>query len=437
MARPSSKRSLDVWMNGRLVGDYTYSASTGVSFQYDKDWLDSGFAVSRQLPLTDRVQRGNGAAAVFENLLPDNTDLRRIIAERTDARSARPHDLLSVLGRDCVGAMQFVPKGSDPGDPFAYESAPQSEAEIAATLRDLAISPLGIREGEPFRISLAGAQEKTAYYFKDGAWHRPLGMTPTTHIFKRPMGVVSQQIDMSDSVENEYLCLALVRSLGLPANDAQIGVFEDQKALILTRFDRRIRQSDGKLLRMPQEDFLQAMGLESGQKYQEHGGPNFEDCVDLAKGSASRDADMKLLIKAQIVFWMIQATDGHAKNFSIEMLRDGYKMTPLYDILSAAPHEAGGHLRNKDVRMAMSIGDKRRYRIDQIHPRHFAQSAARAGIPQRVFADAISELADHGQTAIDLATTGLPDQIPDRVVGPIVALAKHRMQLLEDFADTQ
>ena len=433
MARPSQKRSLDVWMNGRLVGDYSYSASTGISFQYERDWLDNGFAVSRQLPLTDRVQRGDRVAAVFENLLPDNTDLRRILAERTEARSARPHDLLSVIGRDCVGAMQFVPKGSDPGDPFAYDSEAQGEAEIADTLRNLATSPLGLREGEPFRISLAGAQEKTAYFLNDGQWHRPLGLTPTTHIFKRSMGVVNQQIDMSDSVENEYLCLELTRSLGLPVNKAQIGTFEDQKALILTRFDRRHRQKDGTLLRMPQEDFLQAMGLESGQKYQEYGGPSFEDCAELAKGSAAREADMALLVKAQIVFWILQATDGHAKNFSIEMLTDGYKMTPLYDILSAAPHDAGGNLRKKDVRMAMSVGDKRYYRMDQIHPRHFAQSAVRSGIPPRVFSEAIAELATRGQQAIIQVGDELPENFPDRVAGPIIKLAQNRMRVLEGF----
>ncbi|WP_247745125.1 HipA domain-containing protein [Shimia sp. R11_0] len=420
-------------MNGRRVGDYSASTKTGISFQYDPDWLSNGFAVSRQLPMTDRIQRGDAVAAVFENLLPDNTDLRRKLAERTEARSARPHDLLSVIGRDCVGAMQFVPRGEDPGDPFAYDSSSQTDAQIADTLRSLATSPLGMRDGEPFRISLAGAQEKTAYFRKDGTWHRPLGMTPTTHIFKRPMGVVSQHIDMSDSVENEYLCLRLTRFLGLPVNDAAIGTFEDQKALIVTRFDRRARQSDGRLLRMPQEDFLQAMGLDSAQKYQEHGGPNFEDCAALTKGSAARENDMGMLVKAQVVFWLLQATDGHAKNFSIEMLKDGYRMTPLYDILSAAPHDASGGLRAKDIRMAISVGDKRRYRMDQIHPRHFAQSAARAGIPPHVFNQAVTELAERGHHAINAAATDLPESIPDRVASPILELAKNRMHILQDF----
>lgn len=435
MARPSQTSRLGVWMNGRLVGDYNHSASRGTSFQYDQDWLGAGFAVSRQLPLTDRVQRGSAVAAVFENLLPDNTDLRRMIAERTEARSPRPHDLLSAIGRDCVGAMQFVPKGDDPGDPFAYDSDAQNEADIAETLRTLARTPLGLKEGEPFRISLAGAQEKTAYLWKDGQWHRPHGMTPTTHIFKRSMGVINQQIDMTDSVENEFFCLEVARHFGVPVNEVQIGQFEDEKALILTRFDRRYRQKDGVLIRMPQEDFLQAMGLESGLKYQEYGGPGFRECADLAKGSAARDHDMALLIKAQIVFWMLQATDGHAKNFSIELLTDGYRMTPLYDILSAAPHDAGGNLRHRDIRMAMSVGDSRYYRMDQIHPRHFAQSAERAGIPPTVVNAAVSEIAELGQAALDAAEGGFGVSLPDRVTGPIIDIVRNRLRQLERFAN--
>ena len=165
MVRRSTTRCLDVRLNGRLAGYYDYTPAGGVSFTYAEEWLswENSFAISRQLPLQDGAFRGEGTSAVFENLLPDNDALRRIIAEKTDARSAAPHDLLSAIGRDCVGALQFLPHDTEPGNPFKIEGTPQSEAEIAKTLRNLTFSPLGIEEGAPFRISLAGAQEKTAY----------------------------------------------------------------------------------------------------------------------------------------------------------------------------------------------------------------------------------------------------------------------------------
>lgn len=81
------------------------------------------------------VQSGAHVNAVFENLLPDNTDLRRLIAERTEARSDRPHDLLAAIGRDCIGAMQFLPNGAEPGDPFMIEGQPQ-EAVYLEEIRD-------------------------------------------------------------------------------------------------------------------------------------------------------------------------------------------------------------------------------------------------------------------------------------------------------------
>lgn len=431
MGRPPVVRRLDVRINGRLAGEYRYNPAGGVSFVYHADWLAWQFAfpISRQLPLMGGIQSGAPVNAVFENLLPDNTDLRRVIAERTEARSDRPHDLLAALGRDCIGAMQFLPQGAEPGDPFLIAGTPQSEAQIAQTIRDLATSPLGIQTGDAFRISLAGAQEKTAFLWRDGVWLKPTGLTPTTHIFKRRMGVVSQGIDMTDSVENEWYCLQLAAALGLPVNEAKIQSFEDQTVLVVTRFDRAPREQGG-ILRLPQEDFLQALGFESGQKYQEFGGPSMQDGLRLLEGSSERAADQLLFLKAQIVNWILAAIDGHAKNYSLFLGPAGFRMTPLYDILSAAPAMAAGGFRNKELRLAMSVGRRRHYRLDQIQPRHFDETAGLARVPLAIRTQAFSELVAAGLPAIERAVAALPVGFPERVSGPISEHAKNRMALL-------
>lgn len=436
MGRPPSVRRLDVRMNGRLVGDYRFTPAGGVSFVYEPDWLgwDFAFPISRQLPLMAGPQSGAQVNAVFENLLPDNPDLRRRIAERTEARSDRPHDLLAAIGRDCIGALQFLPRGEDPGDPFRIDGTPQSEAEIAATIRDLESSPLGLSADDTFRISLAGAQEKTAFLWQDGRWFRPTGSTPTTHIFKRRMGVVAQGIDMTDSVENEWLCLRLAAALGLPVNEARIARFEDQTVLVVTRFDRAPRGKGG-ILRLPQEDFLQALGIQSGQKYQDHGGPGIGDGLRLLEGSRSRAADQLLFLKAQIVNWILAAIDGHAKNYSLSLGPDGFAMTALYDILSAAPAMAAGGFRNRELRLAMSVGRRRHYRLDQIQPRHFDETAELARVPPEIRRQAFRDLAEIGQKAIDTIAGSLPPSFPDRVAGPIIAHAKGRITLLSDQID--
>lgn len=431
MGRPPVVRRLDVRINRRLAGEYRYNPAGGVSFDYDADWLawEFAFPISRQLPLMGGSQSGAHVNAVFENLLPDNTDLRRRIAERTEAWSDRPHDLLAAIGRDCIGAMQFLPRGADPGDPFRIEGTPQSEADIAATIRDLAASPLGLGVDDTFRISLAGAQEKTALLWQDGTWLKPTGLTPTTHIFKRRMGVISHGIDMTDSVENEWLCLKLADAMGLPVNEARMQTFEDQTVLVVTRFDRAPREKGG-ILRLPQEDFLQALGLESGQKYQEHGGPGMQEGLRLLEGSRERAADQRLFLKAQIVNWILAAIDGHAKNYSLFLGPGGFAMTPLYDILSAAPAMETGAFRHKELRLAMSVGNRRHYRLDQIQPRHFEETADGAKVPPSVRRQAFSELAAIGPGAIDAVADRLPAGFPDRVAEPIIAHARNRMTLL-------
>ena len=436
MGRPPVVRRLDVRLNGRLAGEYRYSPAGGVSFAYDADWLawEFAFPISRQLPLREGPQSGAPVNAVFENLLPDNTDLRRRIAERTEARSDRPHDLLAAIGRDCIGAMQFLPRGEDPGDPFRIVGDPQSEAEIAATIRDLVTSPLGMRADDTFRLSLAGAQEKTAFLWHEGAWMKPSGLTPTTHIFKRRMGIVWHGIDMTDSVENEWLCLKLAAAMGLPVNEARIESFEDQTVLVVTRFDRTPRVKGG-ILRLPQEDFLQALGFESGQKYQEHGGPGMQDSLHLLEGSRNRAGDQLVFLKAQIVNWLLAAIDGHAKNYSLFLGPAGFAMTPLYDILSAAPAMATEAFRHRELRLAMSVGGRRHYRLDQILPRHFEETSDTAKVPSVIRRRAFADLAQIGLPAIEAVADALPAGFPDRVAGPILAHARNRMHVLADYID--
>ncbi|NDW02457.1 HipA domain-containing protein [Salipiger sp. PrR002] len=438
MGRKPLRRGLDVHMNGRRVGLYSKAPDGAVSFTYDPQWTQEvGLQISRALPLRDGAQRGPQVIAVFENLLPDSPDLRRLIAERTGAAGTDPHALLAAIGRDCVGALQFLPEGTAPGDAFALHAVPQTEAEIAAALSGLGRAPLGLGRDEAFRISLAGAQEKTAYLRQGGAWCRPEGLTPTSHIFKRPMGALQQGIDMSDSVENEFLCMRLAGALGFDVPQVEMARFGAERALVVARFDR-LWQGDwnagqGRYLRLPQEDFLQALGLPSTLKYQSDGGPSAGDCYRLLAGAQDPRGDQKLFLKAQLFFWMIGATDGHAKNFSLFHEPRGYRLTPLYDILSAAPAHAAGALRNAQYQMAMSAGRSRKYRMDQLHPRHFVQSAVDAGCPEFFAREALAELARRAAPALR-EITPLAASLPRHVAGPILARARDCARLLVSAA---
>ncbi|MGQ3017218.1 HipA N-terminal domain-containing protein [Phenylobacterium sp.] len=252
-------------INNRLCGRLEKQASGAISFQYDPGWLAwaPAFPVSLSLPLQNAPWRGEAVVAVFDNLLPDNPYVRRQVAERTGAGGADVYSLLAQIGRDCAGAMQFLPEedGADALQPI--EGTPISDAEIEALLANLARAPLGIDPEQDFRISVAGAQEKTALLRHQGQWMRPIGTTPTTHILKPQLGEIptsSGVIDLSDSVENENYCLTLLESFGLPVARTEIATFGARRVLVVERFDRRLR-GDDHILRLPQEDFCQALSV--------------------------------------------------------------------------------------------------------------------------------------------------------------------------------
>jgi serine/threonine-protein kinase HipA len=369
MPRKRLNSPLRVLSNNRVVGLLLKETSGAISFQYDEGWLawSNTFPISMSLPLREDAFRGERVAAVFENLLPDSDSLRRQVAQKVGAKGTDAYSLLSEIGRDCVGALQFVP-GDDDGvyDTSAIKGKLVSEQEIEKLLKNLVGAPLGLGMDKEFRISVAGAQEKTALLRYKGKWWKPHGTTPTTHILKTQIGRLQNGIDLSNSVESEYYCLKLMAAFGLSTATAEMAVFGEAKALVIERFDRKWTDA-GRLLRIPQEDFCQALSCPPSLKYQSQGGPGMVEGLELLKGSDTPAEDQKAFLKTQVLFWLIGATDGHAKNFSIFLGRGGrFKLTPVYDVLTAQPSLVARQIERKQMKLAMSVGDSRHYRMDEI-----------------------------------------------------------------------
>ncbi len=424
---------LNVYLNGRIVGQLHRSSSGAIDFRYDQRWLDSPRAipVSLSLPLREDRYIGAPVAAVFENLLPDNLDIRRRVAERSHAHGSDAYSLLAAIGRDCVGALQFIPDGIAVEPPGPIDARPVSDEEVAAIIGDLAQSPLGIGNDEEFRISLAGAQEKTALLLLNGRWHVPHGTTATTHIIKPEIGLLRNGLDLTLSVENEYLCLKLVAALGLPVTKAEMAQFGGRKALVVERFDRRWT-SDGRLLRLPQEDCCQALSAPPNLKYESDGGPGIQAIAELLKGSDTPEEDRDLFFKAQMVYWLLGATDGHAKNFSVRLAPGSrFRLAPLYDVMSAQPNFDAKQISKNKMRMAMAVGTKRHYIVDTIVGRHYAQTASRCGFPAKHLARLIDELQDTVAAAIGRTIAELPANFPEALAASIANAAKTRLRFLK------
>lgn len=436
MGRRRTHSPLNVLINGRLVGRLDKEAGGGVSFRYDRSWLDwdHAFPISLSLPLRPSAWRGAPVAAVFDNLLPDNPEVRRQVAEKTGARGTDSYSLLEEIGRDCVGAMQFLPDGMDVDPSGAIQAEDISDAQIENLLANLARVPLGVSPDEGFRISIAGAQEKTALLFHDGRWKRPVGTTPTTHILKPQLGRIptaSGEVDLSHSVDNEHYCLALMRAFGLDTARTQIATFGDRRVLVVQRFDRAWRP-DGRLLRLPQEDMCQALSVPSSRKYQDKGGPSVGMILDRLQESDDPARDQAALFKSQVVFWLIGATDGHAKNFSV-FLRPGgrFELTPFYDVLTAQPALDAKQIRRKDFRLAMSLGARPHYRIDAVLGRHFVESGKAAGLGPTFLRKVIDEVLAAGQAAPERALREMPADFHSEAHEAITAILPRRLTMLE------
>ena len=411
-------------MNGHLVGHWSIGTS-GHTFAYHHEWLDNPFcrAISLSMPLRGPAAPYRGAIVenFFDNLLPDSQLVRTQLQRRLGIPSKDTLSLLAHLGSDCLGALQILPHGQEPSHPNQIQGIPLTEAQIAQILRDLPRYPLGITTDSHIRLSLAGNHEKTALLRQQDQWLMPLGATPTTHILKLPIGVTKEGLDLSLSVENEWLCHRILQLYDLPVASAEIGIFEEQKCLIVTRFDR-VPSPANAILRLPHEDFCQATGTPSAFKYENDGGPGIKDCLALLSGSQKPEIDKEIFFKAQVLYWLLCAIDGHAKNFSLALGPQGrFRLAPLYDVLSAYPvlGHGKGKISRRGATMAMAVwGKNRHYHWDQIAKRHWLSTAQSCSIP---YIDEILETFSQKTPAVVSSISGeLPKDFPAHISEPIL-----------------
>lgn len=417
--------ALDAWMNGEKVGTWHVSRGSH-SFSYAPSWLESEKSrpLSLSLPITRTLQiKGEIVANYFDNLLPDSERIRARIGQRFRTKALDAFSLLQAIGRDCVGAVQLLPQEMEPLGWNRLEYEPLSEAQVADALHAVPAQPRLYQKTPAFRISLAGAQEKTAFTRVHGQWCRPEGATPSTHIFKLPLGVIANtsRIDMFDSVENEWLCAQIIEALGLPIAHTEMASFQDQRVLIVERFDRQWMDSGRWIARLPQEDFCQALGLPPRLKYEDEGGPSTAQCLELLAGSMDAAIDRLAFQLTQLAFWLMAAPDGHAKNYSIFLHQgNAYAMTPLYDVLSVWPYvgRGRGQLHLRDVNLALALRSKNvHYDIFSIRARHWQTLAMKNGGPQ--VWEAMLGLVARVDAALTNVQARLPAGFPARIWEPI------------------
>ena len=441
MGRRAHAQRLIIWLNGTPVGFWDAQPDRSTLTYFD-EWLsdEQSRPLSLSMPFKPNNESYRGALVqnYFDNLLPDSLTIRRRIAQHFKTDGIEPYQLLAEVGRDCVGAIQLLPDNETPSDLFRIDGEALNERQVASILRNaIADRPFGQQDENPdLRLSIAGAQEKSALLWHQNQWQKPVGSTPTTHILKLPLGLVGDmQADMRTSVENEWLCSKIMAGFELPVAHCDIAQFEDMKALVVERFDRRLAQDRSWIVRLPQEDFCQATGTSPVQKYQSDGGPGITTIMEILLGSDQSYQDRFNFFKTQLVFWLLAAIDGHAKNFSI-FHRPGsrFQATPLYDILSAHPiigAKTNG-LAPQRVKLAMAVrGSENYYLLRQIQRRHWANHGKLVGLGAVTVEKIIEDLLNKAEHVVNSTYAQIPEGFPMDLADAILRGVLNQCALLK------
>ena len=357
-----SATGLEVWLLNQRAGTL-WLKDGELQFQYSALWLEQpqAIALSQSLPLQAEPFGDRACRPFFAGLLPEG-QLRQRIAQQCQISRSNDFGLLVVIGGDCAGAVSLV-VGDQVAAPDAVEWLEQDQ--LIALLDDLPQRPM-LAQRDGLRLSLAGAQDKLPVVFDGARIGLPLGSTASTHILKPAIAAVE------GSVINEAFCMALGQAMGLQVADTEILAAGDRQVLLVGRYDRR-RGEGERWLRLHQEDFCQALGIQPELKYQNEGGPDLNACFGLLRRATRPSAPQVIRLLDAVAFnALIGNHDAHAKNFSLLYTERTPTLAPLYDLLCTAVYPT------LTAKMAMKLGSK--YRFSEVQSRHWEKFAEAAGL---------------------------------------------------------
>ena len=374
--------SLAVWFEGRRVGLLRNRPGHGMEFEYEAGWLRAGgFAMSQSMPLSsgESTVTDSRAHRFFANLLPEAMARARIV------RGHRiPDDdfkLLRALGRECAGAVEILPEGDEPDDPSSHQYERFDDSRLADLQFEIGWGFEGVGRRPAPRPALAGAQDKTAVALFDAQIWLPKGTAPSSHILK------FDSLEYSNVLAFECFATLLADFAGLPVVDFELRTVGRDSFALIKRYDRIVR-GDGRILRLHQEDFCQAMGLSSKNKYETDGGASFADCYRLIRDVSDAPLDdLERLLRWQVFNVLAGNSDGHAKNLSLLYGSDGStRLAPFYDLV---PTRA---IENLDHDLAIAVGGMRN--PGNVGRRHWESLAVECDVRSDVVLSLVEETAE-------------------------------------------
>jgi serine/threonine-protein kinase HipA len=389
---------LYIHYDDELVGYCEQKEDLTYSFHYAKEWLtkDSAFPVSLHMPLRDQTFGNRACLSFFENLLPEG-DVRQNLPYGNDL-----FRFLDQYGADCAGAFTISHHKQPPTKSKDDHYQKIELDDIYEGLKNRKGLAEQIAKGDGGYLSIAGAQDKIAVTIIDNMLYLPRSGQPTTHIIKAPI----QRDSIKDSIYNELFCLKLADKIGLQAVNCFI--LDGKVPLFVTkRYDRQ--QFGRQIKRVHQQDFCQAQGFTSLQKYENQGGPSFKDNYQLLINNVSikfRKNDSFRLIDWLCYNLIIGNNDSHSKNISLISIERSFRLAPFYDILCTAIY----HDLKRDF--SFKIGTK--YYLYHIARKDIRALEAQLGLRKDMISERLNRVATQIMNQKDELAAQLKHQYPQQ-----------------------
>ena len=368
------KSKLNVFVNQLKAGELWLDDQRRFCFQYDKSWINSwdSYRLSVSLPLREDPYLNDDSYSYFTNLLPEGKILN-VLSRKLQIPVSNQFELLRAIGGDCAGAVSLFEEGALPPKPSAYSYKTLTDDHLTRIIKELPENPFMADEAG-IRLSLAGAQEKLPVSLKENKIRISMNGAPSSHILKTPIK------DLHGTVENETFCRMLAKRMGLTVPDVKIIKIDGTPLYIIDRYDRKIEK--GKIVRLIQEDFCQALNVNSQLKYT----PTLEVCFSLIRNeSAVQIKDTKRFLQLVVFNGLIGNSDAHAKNISFIHGENGTILAPFYDLLSTYVYPYA-------KKMAMKIGGGRHFQF--LESKHFERFSKDTLIKYKVVKETIMTMAD-------------------------------------------
>lgn len=412
--------SLLVLLHGKHIAELTRDGQRlALTYTDSHTRRPDATPISVSMPTSTRTHNTKTVEPWLWGLLPDNDRVLQRWAREFQVSPRNVFALLRHVGEDCAGAIQFVRHER-------LEALNTSgitwlaDDDVAEMLRELNADPTAWHQkNRTGMFSLAGAQAKIALHFDGTRWGLPHGTTPTTHILKPTI------LGLDDHDLNEHICLTTGRLLGLRTAATTVGSFGDQRALVVTRYDRMLGP-DGQFTRLHQEDLCQSLSIHPDGKYQAEGGPTPKAITDMFRRTSTHSvaADMTTRFVDALAFnWLIAGTDAHAKNYSLLLHNNDVRLAPLYDIASALPYP---DFDQHDLRLAMKVG--KTYELAYIGRSNWEALAGQVGLLPKEVVDRVADLAVRLPDAMakvcsSPALVSLGSSLPERLLDVVAARA--------------